>query len=348
MILKKNKFGFKILFYCIIMIFLKSNNILGYFHIRLGEKENISKYQIKIIDINEIANKWITNEPPTQVYDINIEETEDMKLFLKELKNLDTNLKNHIPGYNAFNTNSLNYISLKNPPKELLGIYIVPRNNPFKKKYPDTQYSTTLEELLNNNKISMKEIYCFWNVKTKSQDPPNVAIHHIYGSIFEGKEEDYHGSNTINRYINHYNKYIRNKCYNMTLESGIIIPLPDESLFNGLKITHIYFDNGIRIIKKGTTKDLLKMANGAKNIYVFSLEYIPKNWAPHDYNFLNRSKFFDKLFQDHPGPEFFYQFPPGDPRQACPIFKGYNYEFIFKTGEYKNFNLIEELTKQTR
>lgn len=272
MILKKNKFGLKILFYCIIIIFLKSNNILGYFHIRLGEKENISKYQIKIININEIANKWITNEPPTQVYDIIIEETEDMKLFLKELKNLDTNLKNHIPGYNAFNTNSLNYISLKNPPKELLGIYIVPRNNPFKKKYPDTQYTTTLEELLTNNKISMKEIYCFWNVKTKSPDP-NIKIHHIVNHNVPDDQISSH----INRYFNSKqiyknNKYIQNKCYNSTSTSGIIIPLPDEGFFNGEKITNIYFDDGIRIINKGKTEYLLKMANGATNIYVFSLD----------------------------------------------------------------------------
>ncbi|WP_323847558.1 MAG: hypothetical protein Q2306_01570 [Phytoplasma sp.] len=272
MILNKIKIFIIILFYFVIIIFVKFIFAWGYFHVRLGDDLNQSQYQIQIMDTNELAYEWLRNECPTQIYNINIQDCESMKLFLKEYKYLDTNLNNNVPGYNSFKQTQLNYISLKEPPKGLLGVYIIPRENPFQIKYSNKQYSNTLSELLNDNKISMKEIYCFWDVKEKHREQ-DVKIHHIVLNIRSHEIE-----NCINNYLDsknifRSNRNVRTGCYNMTQKSGLIIPLPHYSYYNIQAVTNIYFDDGIRImdINKGNIHDLLNMANGAKNIYIFSL-----------------------------------------------------------------------------
>ncbi|MDV3182482.1 MAG: hypothetical protein Q8869_01240 [Candidatus Phytoplasma australasiaticum] len=68
-------------------------------------------------------------------------------------------------------------------------------------------------------------------------------------------------------------KFIQIGCYNMTPTTGLVVPLP-EGKFEGMDIVAIYFDDGIRLLPKDektyTLADLLKLANGAKNIYLFS------------------------------------------------------------------------------
>jgi hypothetical protein len=52
-----------------------------------------------------------------------------------------------------------------------------------------------------------------------------------------------------------------------------VVPLPSRT-YNNLSIDAIYFDDGVRVMSKntGTIKDLLKLSNGAKNIYLFSFK----------------------------------------------------------------------------
>ncbi|WP_341266479.1 hypothetical protein [Candidatus Phytoplasma fraxini] len=272
MILKKIKFCFIILFYFFIIFSVRFILARSYFHVHLGDDLNQSKYQIQIMDINVLASEWLITEIPTQIYNINVQDYEGMKLFLKEYKYLDTELNNHVPGYNGFQQTQLNYISLKESPKGLLGVYICPRTNPFHIKYSHNQYSNTLSGLLNDNKVSMKEIYCFWNVRDRTREQ-NVRVHHIVKPIPDHRIESYINDYLDSHNISRINRNVRKGCYNMTKTSGFIIPLP-QGFYNNHEVTNIYFDEGVRIMdnKKGSVQDLLNMANGAQNIYIFSLK----------------------------------------------------------------------------
>ncbi|AYJ01059.1 hypothetical protein CWO85_00700 [Candidatus Phytoplasma ziziphi] len=278
MFLNKTKFFFIILLYLIIIICFKSIWAWSYFHIRFGEnisesKINSSQCQIKLANIDELIAEWIKNEPNIQIYDVNIQDVYSVKIFLQDYRYINTQLDNHIPGYNGFGKFNLNFISLKDPPKGLLGVYIVPRENPFQIKYSEQQYSNTLKDLLDNN-TTIKEVYCFWNVKERTLNPDVKIIHIVQHNVADDKIADYINQYLDSRGIYRENRYIRKGCYNMSKRTGISIPLP-KGKFNYTDVVNIYFDDGERFMwqdDRGEIETLLNMPNGAKNIYIFSLD----------------------------------------------------------------------------
>ncbi|WP_342386444.1 hypothetical protein [Candidatus Phytoplasma asteris] len=81
----------------------------------------------------------------------------------------------------------------------------------------------------------------------------------------------------INHYLMENNiikepKLIKLGCYNATPHTGLVLSLPSKT-FHEIDIDTIYFDDGIRIIPENqcyAIEDLLKLSNGAKNIYLFT------------------------------------------------------------------------------
>ncbi|WAN63643.1 hypothetical protein RS022_08450 [Candidatus Phytoplasma rubi] len=277
MFLNKNKFFFIILLYLIIIICIQSILASSYFHIRFGEnisksKINSSQCQIKLKNIDELIEEWMKNEPNMKIYDVNVQNLESIKIFLQNYKYINTQFYNHIPGYNCFGQINLNFICLKNPPKGLLGVYIFPRENPFKMKYSEQQYSLTLKELLENN-TTIKKVYCFWNVKEINLIKNVNIVHIVKHDVADNKIADYINKYLDSKGIYRENRYIRKGCYNMSKQTGISIPLP-KGQFNYTDVVNIYFDKGERFMlqEEGDIQTLLNMPNGAKNIYIFSIK----------------------------------------------------------------------------
>ncbi|BAD04639.1 hypothetical protein PAM_554 [Onion yellows phytoplasma OY-M] len=72
-------------------------------------------------------------------------------------------------------------------------------------------------------------------------------------------------------------KLIKLGCYNATPHAGLVLSLPSKT-FHEIDIDTIYFDDGIRIIEpqQGNIQDLLKLSNGAKNIYLLIFNTIKR------------------------------------------------------------------------
>ncbi|AOF54643.1 hypothetical protein MBSPM3_v1c1090 [Maize bushy stunt phytoplasma] len=131
-------------------------------------------------------------------------------------------------------------------------------------------YEYTLEDLL-KYEIAIEEAFIFWDVKQKPKDE-NVNITVIVSNIFVGQNKE----EIINRWLINNNiikqpKLIQLGCYNVTPNTGLVAPLPSKT-FHEIDIDAVYFDDGIRIMEpqQGNIQDLLKLSNGAKNIYLFT------------------------------------------------------------------------------
>jgi hypothetical protein len=203
-------------------------------------------------------------------YDFNISDKQEIKEILKKF-DIEINFINDQTSYNKYNDYSLLY-NLKKPPEELIGIYLKPRLNPFGEEYPCEHNKYSIEEILKHN-LSIEKVYFFWDVEKKILNP-EIKIHYIQENINDKQEK----INFINKYliqnkIIDKTQLIELNCYNSDSKSGISIPLPNN-LYKTKTISAIYFDDGIRKIneKKGTIENLIKMGNGAKNIYIFSFQ----------------------------------------------------------------------------
>ncbi|MDW3617971.1 MAG: hypothetical protein QFY14_02660 [Candidatus Phytoplasma pruni] len=210
-------------------------------------------------------------------YDINVLDRKDIPNVLKYF-NLQCGgfYDPNIPSYNAYRQTTL-YYYLKNPPSGLLGVYFKPRLNPFKIEYPYADNNYTLEDLL-KYEIAIEEAFVFWDAKQKPQEEKvniKVIVSHI--TVKENKEE------IINRWLINNNiikqpKLIKLGCYNATPNTGLVAPLPSRT-FHEIDIDAVYFDDGIRFMEphQGNIDDLLKLSNGAKNIYLFTFNIEKSN-----------------------------------------------------------------------
>nr|ABU55755.1 hypothetical protein [Clover phyllody phytoplasma] len=255
---------FLIISLLIAILFIKPIFAYNYFHKQ-------TKSAIKLSDYQTLQQEWLNTQPPFKRYDINVIEKEDIPNIL-EYFNIQTSTYNlEEPSYNPYGRKFF-FKKLKNPPSGLLGVYFKHRPNPFNIQYPDDEdYEYTLEDLL-KYEIAIEEVFIFWDVKQKPQEiQPQINL--VVSNIFtdQNKEE------VINHYLIENNiiketKLIKLGCYNATSHTGLVLPLPSKT-FHEIEIDAIYFDDGIRIIPENqcyAIEDLLKLSNGAKNIYLFT------------------------------------------------------------------------------
>ncbi|MEC4558607.1 MAG: hypothetical protein U9532_00210 ['Conium maculatum' witches'-broom phytoplasma] len=249
---ESNKTPKKVLLLTIsLLIFILSHKKIyahNYFHKQ-------TKSQIKLTDCETLKQEWLNTQTKFKRHDINVLDKDDIPNILKyfDIQTSIYGLKN--PSYNPYNKQFF-YPKLKKPPQGLLGVYFKPRPNPFKSSYPATDYQYSLEDLL-KYEIAIEEAFVFWETKqTPNEDNPNIQL--IVSNIFVGQSKE----EVINEYLINENiikepKLIKLGCYNVTPNTGLVAPLPQET-FNDVPIDAIYFDYGIRIMSESPTKQFFR------------------------------------------------------------------------------------------
>ncbi|MDV3139472.1 MAG: hypothetical protein Q8742_01920 [Candidatus Phytoplasma australasiaticum] len=226
--------------------------------------------KIKIADAQTLQQEWLITQPPMKRHDIPVLTKPSIPTILKyfQIETSPYGLDN--PTYNPYGRNFF-YWELKDPPSGLLGVYLKPRNNPFCIQYPQGDKEFTLPDLL-KYEIAIEEAFVFWDAHQQpSSIESNQELIVIHQFADQSKEEAINDYLIENQIINKP-LLIKLGCYNATPNTGLVVPLP-EGKFEGMDIATIYFDDGIRLLPKKPTyslADLLKLANGAKNIYLFA------------------------------------------------------------------------------
>ncbi|MFP7699451.1 hypothetical protein ACLHHF_00520, partial [Candidatus Phytoplasma pyri] len=171
-----------------------------------------------------------------------------------------------IPSFNKCYEKRLEWF-FKNPASNLLGAYFEARK-PI--SYDDKSillygnYQYTLEDMLETGKYKIEIAYIF---EKADKIPSNLNIHHIKTTIpFNQSKIDY-----IKNYLN-INQEVRLNSYNGNANS-VTMPLPSNANYNNEPVDVVYFDKGNRFLNPNyhDIDDLLKLANGADNVYIFSL-----------------------------------------------------------------------------
>ncbi|GLH62023.1 hypothetical protein [Hydrangea phyllody phytoplasma] len=230
---------------------------------------NQNETKIKLADYQTLQQEWLATQPKMKRYDIPVLSKESIPEILKyfniEIDNRDL-LK---PTYNPY-ANTYFWWFLKDPPEGLMGVYFKPRSNPFNIKYPSFDNKYTLEDLL-KYEIAIEEAFVFWDAQQKTQEEKcNVQLININLFVDQSKEE------AINNYLIQQKiiqkpKLIKLGFYNPTPNTGLVVPFPLGG-FLSFEFEAIYFDDGIRLLPQltYTIEDLLKLSNGAKNVYLFT------------------------------------------------------------------------------
>ncbi|GFZ75104.1 hypothetical protein HPP_0620 [Hydrangea phyllody phytoplasma] len=251
----------------------------SYFHYR-------TKSTIKLADTETLKQEWLTFQPKMKRYDISVLSKESIPEILK-----------------YFDAKA-SICRIKEPPVGLLEVYLKPTlTNPFDIRYPSFDNKYTLEDLL-KYEYDIEEIFVFWDAtQTRQKEHVNIEVKKIDIFADQNKVEVLE-KYLIEEKIIQKQKLIKLGCYNITPDTDLVAPLPSDD-WNGLKIEAMYFDDGIRILpinpkhQRGqnlnnpqtyTIEDLLKLSNGAKNVYLFTFNTqkkvinikLPDSLKPHD------------------------------------------------------------------
>ncbi|MEZ0180342.1 hypothetical protein ['Camptotheca acuminata' phytoplasma] len=262
---------FILLIFFLIYSNLSFNFVLGYnyFHKRI-------QMPVHLPDYKNIKKEWLETQPKTIKHDIYILEPNNINVFLKEFNDQINYFNSQIPCYNAPEEKNLIY-SFRNPPKGLIGVYLKYRYNIFKEKYPSKNNFYTLEEILEND-VSISEAFVFWDQKETEIKKENYQTELVELEIDNEKDIP----NIINNFLkqkniisNSDNIFIKLGHYNIAPKKGTVAPIPYFNIFNNQKIEIVYFNKGFRILQtldKNNIYDLLKLSNGANQIYLFSFK----------------------------------------------------------------------------
>ncbi|WP_284928456.1 hypothetical protein [Candidatus Phytoplasma sp. AldY-WA1] len=122
-------------------------------------------HSVKLYSTQQLKDKWVLSQPKLIRYDLYATADKDIPKIIEYFKIDGITMHNFYdsPRYNLGNSQYLNWY-LKDPPKNLLGVYFKPRKNPFYPEYHYGDYKYTLDDLL-KNEISISEAYIFWDVK---------------------------------------------------------------------------------------------------------------------------------------------------------------------------------------
>ncbi|WP_284928648.1 DUF2963 domain-containing protein [Candidatus Phytoplasma sp. AldY-WA1] len=230
-------------------------------------------HTIKLYSTQELKDKWLTTQSELDIQNINVESCNDIPEIMKLLGINDVSILSNDPSYNSSDDNRIIY-NLKKPQDGLLDVYFKPRTNPFKITYPyDEHKKYTLDELL-THKIAIEKAYVFWDI-SKVQIDPNIDINIINLKYDVDTTKEAALTKYLTEIIKVNDGYAILGCYNAVPDGPIIFPFnSDRNLYyNKNKIEAVYFDDGVRIFTNcDEANNLIKLANGAKNIYLFKFE----------------------------------------------------------------------------
>ncbi|WP_284928690.1 hypothetical protein, partial [Candidatus Phytoplasma sp. AldY-WA1] len=232
---------------------------------------------IQFADLEECKREWLQTQQPLKRHDIYIMSKDEIPQYMK-LYNIDVKFVSNTPSYNMYDYNIMNWY-LKDPEPGLLGVYFTSRPNPFKSTYPNSDYKYTLNDLL-KYELEISDAYVFWNANETNLNLP--IIHHIV-KIYTDQNNNTYKENLIQKDL-FDNKITNNRihvdlnCYNSTTNTGLSVPFDSNgAYFNYERVEAVYFDGGFRLENPNINFNNLKqLANGAKNIHVYSFNLISK------------------------------------------------------------------------
>jgi hypothetical protein len=149
----------KIIFFIIILILINpfysiNAKLQNSFHQQ-------TTHSVKLYSTQQLKDKWVLSQPKLIIHDLYVPANKTIESF--NIDGISMNGFYDSPRYNCSGSKLLNWY-LKNPPKNLLGVYFKPRKNPFHTGYPYGDYKYTLDDLL-KQEIFIEEAYIFWDVK---------------------------------------------------------------------------------------------------------------------------------------------------------------------------------------
>ncbi len=256
---------------CILTIFIIVAT-KNYFYI---EKQEL----IQFADLEECKREWLRTQQPLKRHDIYVMSKDEIPQYMK-LYNIDVEFVSYTPSYNMYDYNIMNWY-LKDPEPGLLGVYFTSRPNPFKSRYPNSDYKYTLNDLL-KYELEISDAYVFWDANTKKSNLSIPIIQHII-NIYSDQNNNTYKENLIQKDlfdngITNNKIYVELNCYNFSPKVGLSVPFEsDELFFTNHKIEAVYFDGGLRL-KNSHIKlsNLIRLGNGAKNIHLYSFNIIDK------------------------------------------------------------------------
>ncbi|MGA0447949.1 MAG: hypothetical protein ACLTFB_01080 [Candidatus Phytoplasma pyri] len=239
-------------------------NINTVFHRELND-------QIQMFDYPKWQKDWLKTQPKMNIRRFKVLEFADIYKILAFYDHNDLSKYSDNPGYNNYDRKSLNYFYFKNPSLNLLTAFFIPRkphNEQVREMYLQGGYQYTLDDLL-TCEYEISDAFIF---ELADKIDSNLKINHIKTTIPYNQTKLEFIKNYLKTNLN-FDKEINLNCYNSNLKSGIISSLPTNSKYNNDLVDAIYFDDGIRFINSTNhdINDLLKLSNGAKNVYIFSL-----------------------------------------------------------------------------
>jgi len=257
---------------CILTIFIIVAT-KNYFYI---EKQEL----IQFADLEECKREWLRTQQPLKRHDIYVMSKDEIPQYMK-LYNIDVEFVSYTPSYNMYDYNIMNWY-LKDPEPGLLGVYFTSRPNPFKSRYPNSDYKYTLNDLL-KYELEISDAYVFWDANTKKSNLSIPIIQHII-NIYSDQNNNTYKENLIQKDlfdngITNNKIYVELNCYNFSPKVGLSVPFEsDELFFTNHKIEVVYFDGGLRL-KNSHIKlsNLIRLGNGAKNIHLYSFNVIDKD-----------------------------------------------------------------------
>ncbi|MDV3198462.1 MAG: hypothetical protein Q8888_02315 [Vigna little leaf phytoplasma] len=262
------------------------------------------KHSPRLANYATLEQEWLATQPKLKRYDYRVLTRAEIPRILTyhNIPDVSVSLGTSPCHFNAYGEKKI-YWWLKNPPPGLFGVYFKPRENLFQTKYPHGDYIYTLEDLL-TYESAIEEVFVFWDAR-QQPIPSDVNIRLLPLMLNDGytkypprraTDDDryaavdlgfYHDKQEIlqnraswtpiplgaQRFLKE--KVIRLGCYNATPTTGLVLPFPPGK-YQGKHIQAVYFDEGIRVLPENLSPvpftDLLKLANGAKNIYLFYFE----------------------------------------------------------------------------
>jgi hypothetical protein len=143
--------------------------LINPFHFIYAKLQNSFHQQtthfIKTYSTQQLKDKWVSSQPKLIRHDLYAIADKDIPKTIESF-NIDGIWMNGFydsPRYNRSGSKFLNWY-LKDPPKNLLGVYFKPRKNPFQIEYHYGDYKYTLDDLL-KQEIAISEAYIFWDIK---------------------------------------------------------------------------------------------------------------------------------------------------------------------------------------
>ncbi|WP_334347511.1 hypothetical protein [Candidatus Phytoplasma prunorum] len=235
---------------------------------------------IKLCQDNETHfKKWLQTQPPLNRQDFQILEMANIPIILKYY-GLEASVDNLTePSYNGAGETTFSVPLKAGSPPGLKAVFLQARPNWMNYQYPRSPYQLSLTDLL-TYEFEIARAFVFWDGR-ESQPPLNAPqIHLINYTDYLTNQEESAKPKAIKAYLtqqhsNYINRPMQIGSYNGTANTGMILPLPANATYEGKKIEAVYFDEGSRILPPNQNyalTDLLKLANGAQNIYLFYSE----------------------------------------------------------------------------